>query len=269
MQQTVQQLQLRGAAAKVAETEARTEKLHADANAAGAKAQSASILDQQHAVNTAATIADIAHKTAQTHHLSSETAREHMHALGQAPVLPGLGQAVPMMQPPPAIPPVSCSGCRAGLIRPFRRRRRACRPASDMTEALADKVATYPATVPDQQIADALNVPAEATYGVKPVDAATSDARAILMTSGAWGKIGLIADGAYSPVSDPEQAMALRALCLTVRDAHNNLTLFKMTDPGTAAAVTGMVESLLAVDADRQGHARRAAGARQRSGVLG
>jgi hypothetical protein len=111
LQQTVQQLQLRGAAAKVAETEAKVEKLHADANAAGAKAQSASILDQQHAVNTAATIVDIAHKQAQTHKVSTETAREHMSALAQAPVLPGLGQAAPMaapvaamMQPPQPIP---------------------------------------------------------------------------------------------------------------------------------------------------------------------
>jgi hypothetical protein len=96
LQQTAQQLQLHAATAKIAETEARTNKLNADANAAGAKAQSASILDQQHAVNTAATIADIAHKTAQTHKLSTDTAQAHMHALGQAPVLPGLGQAVPM-----------------------------------------------------------------------------------------------------------------------------------------------------------------------------
>jgi hypothetical protein len=110
MQQTVQQLQLRGAEAKVAETEARTNKLNADAGAAGAKAQSAQILDQQHAVNTAATIADIAHKTAQTHHLSTETAREHMHALGQAPVLPGLGQPMPMPQRAPIVPQVPLQG---------------------------------------------------------------------------------------------------------------------------------------------------------------
>lgn len=100
MQQTVQQLQLRGAAAKVAETEARTNKLNADAGAAGAKAQSAAILDQQHAVNTAATITDIAHKQAKTNQISAETGRAHMEALAAPPVLPGLGQPMPM----PAMP---------------------------------------------------------------------------------------------------------------------------------------------------------------------
>lgn len=83
MQATAQQLQLQGAAAKIAETEARTEKLHADAAAAGARAQSAGILDQQHAVNTAATIADIAHKQAKTHQIGTATAQAHMSALGQ------------------------------------------------------------------------------------------------------------------------------------------------------------------------------------------
>lgn len=115
-----------------------------------------------------------------------------------------------------------------------------------MAQTLSDKVATFAASAPDWQIADALNAPDAATYGAKTVDASISDARAILMTSGAWGKIVLIAEGALSPASDPQQALALRALCITVRDAHTNLTMFKMTDPATAAAVKGMVDSLQA-----------------------
>lgn len=114
LQQTVAQLQLRGAAAKVGETEARTEKLHAEAQAAGARAQSAGILDQQHAVNTAKTITDIAHKQAQTDRVSSQTARDHMHALAQTPVLPGLGQPMPaapiMPQRAPIVPRVPLQG---------------------------------------------------------------------------------------------------------------------------------------------------------------
>ncbi|MCJ2085515.1 hypothetical protein MKK88_05835 [Methylobacterium sp. E-005] len=110
LQQTVAQIQLQGAAAKVDETRARTEKLHADAQAAGARAQSASILDQQHAVNTAATITDIAHKQAKTNQIGAETAREHMHALGQAPVVPGLGQPMPMPQRAPLVPRVPLQG---------------------------------------------------------------------------------------------------------------------------------------------------------------
>lgn len=129
MQQTVQQLQLRGAAAKVAESEARAEKLHADANAAGAKAQSAAILDQQHAVNTAATITDIAHKQAKTNQIGAETARAHMEALGQAPVVPGLGQPMPVPNmggmavqppgPPPMAPSAAIMGAEPGGPKPY------------------------------------------------------------------------------------------------------------------------------------------------------
>ena len=114
-----------------------------------------------------------------------------------------------------------------------------------MAQSLADKVVVFTADDPDWQVAEALNSPDATDNGTKTVDAAVSDARAILMTSGGWGKIVLIAEGALNPVSDPQQALALRALCITVRDAHTNLTTFKMTEPATAAAVKGMVDSLL------------------------
>jgi hypothetical protein len=104
---------------------------------------------------------------------------------------------------------------------------------------LADKVASFAADEPDWQIADALNAPDATANGTKTVDAAISDARAILMTSGAWGGICLTAEDTTKPAQ-------VRALCVTVRDAHQYLTSFKMTDPKTAAAVTGMVDSLLA-----------------------
>jgi uncharacterized membrane protein len=124
-----------------------------------------------------------------------------------------------------------------------------------VAQSIADKVATFAAGDPDWQIADVLNAPDAAVNGTKTVDAAVSDARAILMTSGGWGKIVLIAEGALSPVSDPQQALGLRALCITVRDAHLNLTSLKMTDPVTAAAINDMVDSLLgATLIDRKTH---------------
>lgn len=107
-----------------------------------------------------------------------------------------------------------------------------------MPQSLADKVATFAASKPDWQIADALNAPDATANGTKTVDASISDARAILMTSGAWGGICLTADDTTKPAQ-------VRALCITVRDAHLNLTSFKMTDPATAAAVKSMVDSLL------------------------
>lgn len=114
-----------------------------------------------------------------------------------------------------------------------------------MPQALKDKVSSFDASTPDWQVADQLNTPDASTNGSKAVDASVGDARAILMTSGAWGKVVLIAEGALNPLADAQQALALRALCITVRDAHKNLTTFKMTDPATAAAVKGMVDSLL------------------------
>jgi len=81
-QQVAKNLQLRGAAAEVAKTEAQTEKFHADALAAQARAQSAGILDQQHAVNTARAITDIAHTQAKTRQIGTTTAQAHMDALG-------------------------------------------------------------------------------------------------------------------------------------------------------------------------------------------
>lgn len=107
-----------------------------------------------------------------------------------------------------------------------------------MAQTLTAKVATFPATTPDWQIADALNGPDAAANGTKAVDAVVADARAILMTGGAWGGICLAADDATRPP-------ATRALCVTVRDAHTQLTTFRMTDPATATAIKGMVDNLL------------------------
>lgn len=114
-----------------------------------------------------------------------------------------------------------------------------------MPQTLQAMVATFAAGTADWAVADALNAPNAAANGTKTVDVAVSDARAILMTSTAWGQIVMIAEGAYTPLTDPAAAAGLRAVCITVRDAHLNLTTFKMTDPATAAAVGGMVDSLL------------------------
>lgn len=106
-----------------------------------------------------------------------------------------------------------------------------------MAQSLTDKVATFAADIPDWAVADALNA-ADADMSPRVVDAAVSDARALLMTSGAWGAICLTAEDTTKP-------LPLRALCITVRDAHLTLTTIQMTDPATAAAIAGMVGGLL------------------------
>lgn len=94
MQQTAQQLEMRGAAAKIALTEAQALKAQGDTELAAAEAvhryaqaQNAGTLADEHSVHTARAVADIAHKTAQTRKMGVETAQMEMGALG-APVGP-------------------------------------------------------------------------------------------------------------------------------------------------------------------------------------
>lgn len=94
LQQAAQQLEMRGAAAKVALTEAQALKAQGDTQLAEAEAvhryaqaQNANSLGDEHAVHTARAVADIAHKTAQTRKMGLETAQMEMGALG-APVAP-------------------------------------------------------------------------------------------------------------------------------------------------------------------------------------
>lgn len=114
-----------------------------------------------------------------------------------------------------------------------------------MAQSLSAKIATMAPGMVDWQVANLLNLPDATTNGTKAVNVAVSDARAILMTSTAWGQIVMIAEGKYNPLTNQPAAANLQAVCITVRDAHLNLTTFKMTDPATAAAVKGMVDSLL------------------------
>ena len=109
-----------------------------------------------------------------------------------------------------------------------------------MPQTLADKVALHAADDPDWRIADELNTPDAATYGLKTVDAVVGDARALLMTSGAWGAICLTAEDTTKPLN-------VRGLCITTRDAHLTLSTIRMTDPATAMSIKSMVDSLQAV----------------------
>ena len=106
-----------------------------------------------------------------------------------------------------------------------------------MPQTLADKVAAFPATDPDWQVAEALNVP-DASLPTKTVDVTVSDVRSILMTSGSWGGIILTA-------ADTTQPVQARALCITVRDAMTNLTSLYMSDPAINASITAMMDALL------------------------
>lgn len=91
MQQAAQELEMRGAAAKVAQaeatvgkTQAETERTRADAIHRGAQAQNAGALANQHEVNTARAISDIAHTQAKTREVGARTAAAMMPLGGPA-----------------------------------------------------------------------------------------------------------------------------------------------------------------------------------------
>lgn len=86
MQATAAHLQLQGAAAKIAETEARTEKLHADAAHAQGQAANAGSLADEHAAHTAGAIMDIAHTHAKMRETHAKTAHAALGALGVPPM---------------------------------------------------------------------------------------------------------------------------------------------------------------------------------------
>lgn len=106
-----------------------------------------------------------------------------------------------------------------------------------MAQTLVDAVAKFAADDPDWAVADALNA-IDDKLPKKRIDVAVSDARALLMTSGAWGGIVLTADNPAAPVEG-------RSLCITVRDAMLTLQTIRSTDEATYASVVAMVDGLL------------------------
>lgn len=107
-----------------------------------------------------------------------------------------------------------------------------------MTETLADKVATFDPSVPDWEVADALNAP-DATLPLAHKDVPISSARGILITSGSWPKIVLAAENTATPVE-------LRSLCITTRDAMIYLDNMSTSDPEVYASIVAICDGLLA-----------------------
>lgn len=106
-----------------------------------------------------------------------------------------------------------------------------------MTEALADKVATFPAETPDFEVADALNATDDA-LPTKAVKVSVSAARGVLLKSGAWAGIVLAAENTGIPVE-------LRAACITARDTMLHLSQIDTDEPATLATVSGMLDALV------------------------
>jgi hypothetical protein len=107
-----------------------------------------------------------------------------------------------------------------------------------MAETLAAKIATFPASVGDQQVAEALNAP-DPALPKKRVRVPVALARALYMSRGFWGGIVLAAEDETKPA-------ALRGLCVTTRDSCLHLNEFTTDDPATYASIVASVDALLA-----------------------
>lgn len=105
-----------------------------------------------------------------------------------------------------------------------------------MSQTLTEAVASYPAEMPDWAIADDLNMP-RPDFGKKRVNVAVSDARGLLMQSGAWASTVLTAEDASAPV-------AVRAAAITARDSMTLLTEIATSDPAVYAATEAMLSAL-------------------------
>lgn len=102
------------------------------------------------------------------------------------------------------------------------------------------------ASLPDWAAADALNAPAEGN-GTLRVDVATSDVRGALLASGEWPAIVMVAEGVTLPamagLADADR-IALRGLCILVRDTLLHTTTIQTTQPTRYAATASALDSL-------------------------
>lgn len=106
-----------------------------------------------------------------------------------------------------------------------------------MPETLAEKVATFAASVPDWAVADALNAPDD-KLAKKRKDIPVSEARGMLMSRGHWGGIVLTTENDQAPIE-------LRSLCITVRDSMLTLESIYTSKPDIYANAFAMVQGLL------------------------
>ena len=115
--------------------------------------------------------------------------------------------------------------------------------------ALAERLALPDAAaLPDWQAADALNAP-DAVNGTARRDVAASDVRGALLASGEWPGIVLVAEGVAMPnmagLPDADR-IALRGLCILVRDTVSLTQTIQTSVPARYAATVAALEGLVA-----------------------
>ena len=113
---------------------------------------------------------------------------------------------------------------------------------------LAERLAQQDvATLPDWAAADALNAPDPAN-GTRRVDVAASDVRGALLASGEWPSIVLVAEGVALPgmagMADADR-IALRGLCILVRDTLTLTTTIQTSVPARYAATVAALDGLV------------------------
>lgn len=115
--------------------------------------------------------------------------------------------------------------------------------------SLADRLAQQDvAAAPDWAAADALNAP-DAVNGTARRDVAASDVRGALLASGEWPGIVLVAEGVALPamagMTDADR-IALRGLCILVRDTLTLTTTIQTSVPARYAATQAALVDLAA-----------------------
>lgn len=103
------------------------------------------------------------------------------------------------------------------------------------------------ASLPDWAAADALNAPAEGN-GTLRQDIASADVRGVLLASGEWPAIVMVAEGVTLPamagLADADR-IALRGLCILVRDTVSLTQTIQTSVPARYAATVAALEGLL------------------------
>ncbi len=104
------------------------------------------------------------------------------------------------------------------------------------------------ASLPDWAAADALNAPAEVN-GTLRRDIASADVRGVLLASGEWPAIVMVAEGVALPalagLADADR-IALRGLCILVRDTVSLTQTIQTSVPARYAATVAALDGLAA-----------------------
>jgi len=104
------------------------------------------------------------------------------------------------------------------------------------------------ASLPDWAAADALNAPAEGN-GTLRRDIASADVRGVLLASGEWPGIVLVAEGVAMPgmagMADADR-IALRGLCILVRDTLTLTQTIQTSVPERYGATVAALDGLAA-----------------------